>query len=181
MLRSGVLLCAFALAIDAQTSTGTLFGVVRYTSGGAGPGVTITATQVETSLSRKTLTDGSGEFLITNLSVGPYSLSVEKSGFRRVLQEGIRVEVNQKARVDVMLSVGQVSESIRVTADAIGVDTRSSTVGEVVDRVRVQELPLNGRNAMELARIVPGVSRTFGAHSHRAGTQRSGNHRRRRT
>ena len=56
--------------------------------------------------------------------------------------------------------MGQVSESISVTADAIGVDTRSSTVGEVVDRVRVQELPLNGRNAMELARIVPGVART---------------------
>ena len=160
MLRSGVLLCAFALAIDAQTSTGTVFGVVRDTSGGAVPGVTITATQVETSLSRKTLTDGSGEFLITNLSVGPYSLSAEKSGFRRVLQEGIRVEVNQNARVDVTLSVGQVSESISVAADAIGVDTRSSTVGEVVDRVRVQELPLNGRNAMELARIVPGVART---------------------
>jgi len=160
MLRSAVLLCAFALAIDAQTSTGTLFGVVRDSSGGAVPGVAITATQVEMSLTRKTLTDSSGEFLITNLPVGPYSLSAEKSGFRRVLHEGIRVEVNQNARVDVTLSVGQVSESISVTADAIGVDTRSSTVGEVVDRVRVQELPLNGRNAMELARIVPGVART---------------------
>ena len=106
------------------------------------------------------VTDGAGEFLITNLPVGPYSLLAEKAGFRRVLQEGIRVEVNQNARVDLTLSLGQVSESISVTADAIGVDTRSSTVGEVVDRVRVQELPLNGRNAMELARIVPGVART---------------------
>ena len=62
--------------------------------------------------------------------------------------------------MDAVLTVGQLTESISVTADATGVDTRSSTVGEVVDRVRVQELPLKGRNAMELARIVPGVART---------------------
>jgi hypothetical protein len=160
MLKIAVLLCAGTLALSAQTTTGTLFGVARDTSGGVVPSVAITATQVETSLARKTVTDHDGEFLITNLPVGPYTLIAEKAGFRRVLQEGIRVEMNQNARVDFTLSVGQVSESISVTADAIGVDTRSSTVGEVVDRVRVQELPLNGRNAMELARIVPGVART---------------------
>ena len=71
------------------------------------------------------------------------------------------------------LSVGQVSESISVTADATGVDTRSSTVGEVVDRVRVQELPLNGRNAMELARIVPGVATHLRADNDHAGPQRA--------
>jgi hypothetical protein len=160
MLRSLFLVCVCAFAVSAQTSTGTLFGVARDSSGGAIAGVSVTATQVDTSFTRKTTTDGTGEFLLTNLPVGQYSLIAEKAGFRRVAQEGIRIEVNQNARVDVTLTIGQVSESINVTADATGVDTRSSTVGEVVDRVRVQELPLNGRNAMELARIVPGVART---------------------
>ena len=65
--------------------------------------------------------------------------------------------MNANARVDAVLSVGQLSESVTVTADATGVDTRSSTMGEVVDRIRVQELPLSGRNIVELARLVPGV------------------------
>src|SRR5690349_825460 len=158
--KSATLFFAAALAVNAQTSTGTIFGVARDSSGGVVPEVTITATHSETSFVRKTTTDERGEFLITNLPVGLYSLAAEKAGFRRVLQEGIRLEVNQNARVDVTLIVGQVTESVNVTADAVGVDTRSATVGEVVDRIRVQELPLNGRNAMELARIVPGVSRT---------------------
>src|SRR6266436_4840723 len=119
MVKIAVLLCAGVLAMNAQTTTGTLFGVVRDTSGGVVPGVALTATQVDTSLARKTVTDSDGEFLITNLPVGPYSLVAEKAGFRRILQEGIRVEVNQNARVDFTLSIGQVSESISVTADAI--------------------------------------------------------------
>src|SRR4029077_352524 len=127
-------LWAGALSLTAQTSTGTLFGVARDSSGGAVPGVALTATQVDTSFSRKAVSDDSGEFLITNLPVGRYSLTAEKAGFRRVLQEGIRVEVNANARVAFALSIGQVTESINVTADAIGVDTRSATVGEIVDR-----------------------------------------------
>jgi len=160
VFKGAVLFLAGAIAINAQTTAGTLFGVARDSSGGAVPGVGITAIQEETSFTRKSVTDERGEFLITNLPVGRYSLTAEKAGFRRVSQEGIRLEVNQNARVDLTLSVGLVTESINVTADATGVDTRSATVGEVVDRIRVQELPLNGRNAMELARMVPGVART---------------------
>lgn len=147
-------------ALHAQSTTATLFGVVRDTSGGILPQVDITATQIATSFTRKVKTDDKGEYLITNLPVGQYSLAAGKAGFRRFVQDGITLEVNENARVDAVLSIGQVTESINVTADAIGVDTRSSSVGEVVDRVRIQELPLNGRNAMELARIVPGVART---------------------
>src|SRR5690349_10043378 len=118
MLRSFLLLCAGACALSAQTTTGTLFGVARDSSGGAVAGVAVTATQVDTSFTRRTTTDETGEFLLTNLPVGQYSLVAEKAGFRRVSQDGIRIEVNQNARVDVTLSVGQVSESISVTADA---------------------------------------------------------------
>ena len=102
MLRSFLLLCAGACALSAQTSTGTLFGVARDSSGGAVAGVAVTATQVDTSFSRKTTTDDKGEYLITNLPIGQYSLVVEKAGFRRFIQEGITLEVNENARVDVL-------------------------------------------------------------------------------
>jgi hypothetical protein len=160
MRQLAVLVFLTTLALAAQTTTGTFFGVVRDSTGGLLPGAAVTATQTETSLTRKTVTDNQGEYLITNLPVGRYSLTVEKSGFRRSIQEGITVEVNQNARVDATLSVGQLTESITVNAEATGVDTRSTSVGEVIDRTRIQELPLNGRNAMELARIVPGVARS---------------------
>src|SRR3954447_11249954 len=105
MLKSLFFVCGCALAVSAQTSTGTLFGVARDSSGGAVAGVSVTATQVETSFTRKTTTDETGEFLLTNLPVGQYSLAAEKPGFRRVAQEGIRIEVNQNARVDVTLTI----------------------------------------------------------------------------
>jgi hypothetical protein len=160
MLQLTGLVFLTALAVMAQTTTGTFFGVVRDSSGGVLAGASVTATQTETSRTRTTVTDNLGEYLITNLPVGLYSLTVERAGFRRSIQEGITLEVNQNARVDATLSVGQLTESISVNAEATGVDTRSTSVGEVIDRARIQELPLNGRNAMELARIVPGVART---------------------
>lgn len=143
----------------AQTTTATLFGVVRDSSGAVVPQVRVTATQSVTGFARTTITDENGDYLLTNLPVGQYIVAVEKEGFRRFIQDGITLEVNQNARLDAVLSVGHISESVNVTAEATGVDTRSSTVGEVVDRVRVQELPLKGRNVMELARLVPGVAR----------------------
>src|ERR1041385_6410784 len=97
-----------ALALTAQTTTGTFFGVVRDSSGGVLPGAAVTATQTETSRARKAVTDSQGEYLITNLPVGRYSLTVEKEGFRRSIQEGITLEVNQNARVDATLPVGQI-------------------------------------------------------------------------
>src|SRR5438094_7762387 len=140
--------------------TASVFGVVRDSTGAIVPQVQVTARNSSTSFSRGTLTDDSGNYLITNLPVGEYSVSFEKSGFRRAVQDGITLAVNDNARVDVALAVGQVTESVTVTAEATGVDTRSSTVGEVVDHVRIQEMPLNGRNAMGLARLVPGVAKT---------------------
>src|SRR5688572_11660274 len=159
LLMHLVLLAAVCCPIFAQTTTATLFGVVRDGTGALIPQARIAARNVSTSFERTVTSDATGAYLITNLPVGQYSLMVEKEGFRRFIQDGITLTVNENARVDAVLSVGQVSESITVTAEATGVDTRSSTMGEVVDRIRVQELPLKGRNAMELARVVPGVVR----------------------
>lgn len=140
----------------AQT-TATIIGVVRDSTGAVVPQVQVTARNVSTGFTRTSTSDDTGAYLIPNLPVGQYSVTAEREGFRRFVRDGITLAVNDNVRVDVVLSVGAVTESIQVTAEAPGVDTRSSTIAEVVDRRRIQELPLNGRNAMALARVVPGV------------------------
>ncbi len=158
MYAAALLLTTGALRVaDAQTTTATLLGVVRDSTGAVIPQTQVTARNVLTSFTRSASTDETGSYLITNLPVGDYSVTVEKEGFRRFIQDGITLVVNQNARVDIVLTVGAVAESINVTAQPPDVDTRSSTLGELVDRTRIQELPLNGRNAMALARVVPGV------------------------
>jgi hypothetical protein len=142
---------------QAQTTTATLIGVVRDKSGAAIPQAQVTAQNVATSFTRTAISDGTGSYTISNLPVGEYVIIAEKSGFAKLVQKGITLDVDQNARVDLMLSVGEVADSITVTGDATGVETRSTAVGELVDRTRIQELPLNGRNAMSLARVVPGV------------------------
>jgi hypothetical protein len=159
-LRNSIVLALAAGLLStahAQTTTATILGVVRDTTGSVVPQATVTARNTQTSFSRAATTDAFGSYLIPNLPNGEYSLSTEKAGFRRFLQEGITLVVNQNARIDVTLSVGQTSETVNVTAQPPDVDTRSATTGEVVDHTRIQELPLNGRNAMALARVVPGV------------------------
>src|SRR5215475_9181194 len=161
-MRSGILafVCFSAIAAftaAAQTTTASMVGVVRDKSGAVVPDAEVTAENVSTSYARSTISTESGEYLITNLPVGDYRLVVSKAGFSRHVRRGITLVVDQNARVDIALAVGDVSESVTVTAESTGVETRSTTVGELVDRTRIQELPLNGRNAMTLARVVPGV------------------------
>ncbi len=152
-------LCALAIseAAHAQTTTASVLGVVRDHTGAVVPQVEIEARNAATSFTRSTLSDETGAYLITNLPVGEYTVTAAKSGFSKNVQQGITLVVDQNARVDITLAVGNVSESVTVNAEATGVETRSTTVGELVDRTSIQELPLNGRNAMSLARVAPGV------------------------
>ncbi len=152
-----LLLLALPMAAAGQTTTATVGGVVRDATGAMIAGAKVTALNVQTSFSRTTTTDGSGGYLITNLPIGEYAVTAEKDGFQRYTQAGVSLVVGQNARVDVQLQIGSITEDVSVTMEVPDVDTRSATVGEVVDRVRIQELPLNGRNPMELAAVVPGV------------------------
>ncbi len=156
-------LAAFVLATiavamaPAQTTTASMLGVVRDRSGAAIPEAQVSAQNVLTSFTRTVVSDESGEYLITNLPIGDYMVTAQKQGFTRFVRKGITLEIDRNARVDMILAVGDVTDSVTVTAESTGVETRSTAVGEVVDRTRIQELPLNGRNAMSLARVVPGV------------------------
>jgi len=115
--------------------------VIRDSSGGVVPEAKVTARNTATSFSRTGTSNETGAYLITNLPVGPYSLLIEKVGFRQFTQDGITLQVTQNARVDAVLVVGQVSDSITISEAAINVDTRGSTVGDVVDRLRVRNCP----------------------------------------
>ncbi|MEO6982090.1 MAG: TonB-dependent receptor, partial [Edaphobacter sp.] len=153
-----LLVCETSPSLYAQSTTASLLGVVHDPTGSVIPGAEVTATNTQTSFTRTMQTDGQGNYLFTNLPIGPYQLKVTMSGFESFSQTGITLVVNQNARVDVGLVLGSTSQTVQVDAQASGVDTHSATIGELVSRERIQELPLNGRNALTLAAVVPGVT-----------------------
>ena len=148
---------AFASLAFSQTTTASLLGVVHDNSGAVLPAVTISALNVATGFERSVASDSTGAYLLTNLPIGEYKVTATKQGFTKAVLNGITLVVDQNARVDISLNVGNVAESIVVDERITGVETRATSVGEIVDRMRIQELPLNGRNTMSLARTVPGV------------------------
>jgi len=163
-------LCAFFLlgyalasVLNAQSTTASLLGIVKDSSGAVLPNIDVIATNAETSFTRRVKTDGEGGYLFTNLPIGSYELRIAAQGFQTFVQTGITLVVNQNARVDASLAIGASTQTVQVDAQASGVDTHTSTIGELVSRERIQELPLNGRNALTLAAVVPGVTNIINA------------------
>jgi hypothetical protein len=131
-------------------ATAQISGAVQDQSGAVLPGVEITATQTETGVSRMTVTNETGFYTLPNLAVGPYRLEATLPGFRSFVQTGIVLQVGSNPTLNVILQVGQVSEQVEVQANASLVETRTLSVGQVMETSRIMELPLNGRNAQEL-------------------------------
>ncbi|QNI35331.1 TonB-dependent receptor [Edaphobacter albus] len=149
--------------LHAQSTTASMLGVVHDSSGAVIPGAEVTVTNAGTSFTRTIPTDNEGGYLFTNLPIGAYELRATMNGFQTFVQTGITLVVNQNARVDITLSLGAASQTVQVDAQVNTVDTHSAVMGELVDRERIQELPLNGRNAMQLAAVVPGVTNILAA------------------
>src|SRR6266700_1506623 len=141
-----VLGCDFAWA----QATAQISGTVRDPSAAVLPGVELTATQTETGLVRKTISNETGSYVLPNLALGPYRLEAALPGFRTFVQQGIVLQVNSNPVINPVLQVGQVSEQIEVQADAAVVETRNAGVGQVIEKARILELPLNGRNVTDL-------------------------------
>jgi Carboxypeptidase regulatory-like domain len=141
----------------AQTPTATISGQVRDASGAAIPGVRVSAKNVETNLEREAVTGDNGDYTIPLLKIGSYQVSVEKQGFKKTVQTGVVLQVDQKARLDFTLQVGQVSESVEVTAATSLMQTDSASVGTVIANKQVVELPLNSREFYGLALTAPRV------------------------
>ena len=142
----------------AQENTATITGQVIDASGAAVPGARISARHIQTGLERQTLTSETGNYTIPLLPVGSYNVSADKDGFKRNVQTGIVLQVDERARVDVQLQVGAASESVQVTAEVPLTQTETSSVGSVIDNQKVIEMPLNGRQFYSLALLVPGVA-----------------------
>ena len=141
-------------------ATAQISGAVRDSSGAVLPGVEITATQTETGVARMTLTNETGAYVLSNLAVGPYRLEAALSGFRTFVQTGIVLQVNASPVINLVLEVGQVAEHIEVQADAALVETRTSSVGLVIESQRISELPLNGRNVGDLITLAGAAVQT---------------------
>jgi carboxypeptidase family protein len=137
------------ISIWAQ-ATGQISGTAKDQSGAVLPGVEITVTQTETTTTRSAVTNETGSYVLPNLPIGPYRLEASLPGFRTYAQTGIVLQVNSNPSINVVLEVGQVSEQVEVQANAALVETRTVGVGSVVENTRILELPLNGRQVVEL-------------------------------
>jgi outer membrane receptor protein involved in Fe transport len=159
--RTWMVWLVFALFIKVMPAsadvTGSISGVVKDSTGAIIPGAELIATNVGTNATYSALSDESGVFVVRAIPIGLYNLSAEARGFKKFESKGIRVQVNEAARVDVALTVGETSETIVVSSKVTHVDTESSTLKTVVDQRRIEDLPLNGRNPTQLMRLVAGV------------------------
>jgi hypothetical protein len=145
--------------VYAQGATdATLLGHVADPTGLGVPGVNVTARQDQTGYLRSVQTNDTGDYILPAMPVGSYTLSAEHPGFSRYEQKGIQLTVGTQIRVDVQLSVGSVSQSVEVTAQAAMVNTTTGQVSGLVDSARIVELPLSGRNVLALTALQPGVS-----------------------
>src|SRR6266404_3328603 len=144
---------------DAQSTVGTIVGTVTDASGTAVPAATMTVTNIDTGVVRTVATDASGSYQMPRLLPGHYSISVEHAGFRKAVVTGIVLQVNQEARYDLRLEVGELAQQVEVSAQGVvQVQADDATLGQVVDQKKIEELPLNGRNFLQLITIGAGAA-----------------------
>lgn len=165
MLRKvhALVLCLAALpwlaaSANAQVTTGTIVGTVTETGGAVIPGATVTVTNTEKGTSAAYQTDQNGYYNAPFLIPGTYQVKVAKQGFSTEVRGGIVLQVDQQARVDVKLSLGEMTQTVSVTAAPPLVESQSSSLGQVINRAPVEELPLNGRNFAQLVWLSTGVT-----------------------
>lgn len=160
-MRTGCLLLITlffgSLPVAAQ-DTGRINGVVTDPTAGVLPGVTVTATRVGTGQVRTTTTDAVGQYEFTSMPIGEYSVQAALDGFKTTSVENLVLHIGQDLRVDVELQLGQATETVNVVGTPPLTQTRNAEIGTVIAGESVRELPLNGRNILQLALLAPGVS-----------------------
>src|SRR2546422_1527985 len=145
-------LCCLFLSCEVAWSQATakIGGKIHDETGAVIPGAEVKVTQTATGAVRTVLSGEDGRYVLPTLALGPYMLEGSKAGFTTYIQTGIVLQVDSNLTIDVPLKVGAVGEEVTVEADIAQVETRSTGVGQVVDNLRVSEMPLNGRNPIEL-------------------------------
>jgi len=153
-----IFILLFVLRSGAQTTTATLVGTVQDPTGAVIPEARVSATNVATNEARTTASQKNGEYQLNQLPPGTYTISVDAAGFSKLVQTGVTLQVNQSSRLNLTLKIGQQTETVEVSGHPALLDSESSSVGTVVGEKLVNELPLNGRNFVQLATLSPGVT-----------------------
>ena len=145
-------------AVRAQAGRSEITGVVRDQRGALVPQGEIRVTEISTKQAFTASVGDTGTFTITNLKPGNYTVTVEAPGFKRYLQSGVQLATGEKARLDITLEAGQLSESVSIVEDASPLRTESGSLGQIVSNRKIVDLPLNGRNFLSLVSLSAGVA-----------------------
>jgi len=151
------LVCLFSPLLHGQ-ATGSFSGTVSDNSGAVVAGAKVTATVQATNVSRVAVTDDSGHFLVPLLGVGVYTVRVEASGFRAAESKDLRLQIDEHRELDFKVVPASVSTSVEVNATEVAIETTNASLGQVITSEEVAELPLNGRNFVQLATLTPGTT-----------------------
>src|SRR5437773_10544467 len=155
----------------AQTQA-SISGVIHDPTGAVIPGVTVTVTNPATNFVRSAISNEAGVYNFPVLQPGRYNIKVELPGFRTITQNDVELQVQQSARLDFTLQVGEVSQTIEVSGAAALIATENATVGTVIENKRIVDMPLNGRNFLQLVSLSPNVS--YGFNSSQQADERQG-------
>jgi Carboxypeptidase regulatory-like domain len=159
-MRPFILCCVISIRLMAGVAfgqTASITGLIKDQTGAVLPGATVLLVNVETGIQRTTLTNDEGYYTLQLLQPGDYRISVQATGFKPIVRSGIKLEVQQIARIDFAMELGELTQEINVTGAAPLLEQESSSLGEVIQGRKVEDLPLNGRNPLALVALVPGV------------------------
>jgi outer membrane receptor protein involved in Fe transport len=147
----------FGVSVWAQNTSGRVIGIVADPQGAAVAGAKVTVTNLGTNVNWNTMTDGKGSYQVLDVPIGMYKVTVENRGFAKATTEAQELTINQALRIDIRLKVGAANETVEVQSRAAQVETVNPTIGGTVTGKAIQDLPLNGRNTLDLALTQPGV------------------------
>ena len=166
--------CSRQFTQSRKSRLARLVGSVRDDTGGGVPGATVTATETRTNITRTALSNESGNYSFNNLPPGVYRVDGELVGFKKFSREGVEVSVNTTVRVEIVLAVGQLEESVIVTGEAPMLQTDRTDTGRIIESTQITQMPLGfNRNFQALLITVPGASRPFRPHSEFYNSQES--------
>ena len=172
--KSFALVVVFCLAAPIYGQTfGEITGELRDVSGANIPGADVVITNADTGATRKAVSNESGVYSFPALAPGTYNIKITRDGFKTITRKGLQLQVQQSARVDFQMELGEVTESVDVSAETTLLSTENATVGTVIENRRIVELPLNGRNYLQLVSLAPNVSFGFGS-AGQAGSRQGG-------
>ena len=162
-LLSVTLLCCWPLA--AQVAQSSIVGTCTDPSGAAVPGVNIIARSVNTNQRFEAVSNLTGNFVLPSLPIGEYEVTAASSGFKTGVRTGLQLQVGDRARVDFTLQIGVAEQKVEIVGEAPLVQTDSSGLGQVIENLRISQLPLNGRSALALSLLTPGVRNLQGGYN----------------